>query len=43
MPDVVIVGGGIIGAACAFELAERGATVTFLERARSVWIPSPSD
>jgi glycine/D-amino acid oxidase-like deaminating enzyme len=32
MPDVVIVGGGIIGAACAFELAERGATVTLLER-----------
>jgi D-hydroxyproline dehydrogenase subunit beta len=32
MPDVVIVGGGIIGAACAFELAERGASVTLLER-----------
>jgi glycine/D-amino acid oxidase-like deaminating enzyme len=32
MPDVVVVGGGIIGAACAFELAERGATVTLLER-----------
>jgi glycine/D-amino acid oxidase-like deaminating enzyme len=32
MPDVVIVGGGVIGAACAFELASRGATVTLLER-----------
>jgi D-hydroxyproline dehydrogenase subunit beta len=32
MPDVVVVGGGIIGAACAFELASRGASVTLLER-----------
>jgi glycine/D-amino acid oxidase-like deaminating enzyme len=32
MPDVVVVGGGIIGAACAFELVERGASVTLLER-----------
>ncbi|MGI8512223.1 MAG: NAD(P)/FAD-dependent oxidoreductase [Solirubrobacteraceae bacterium] len=32
MPDVVIVGGGIIGAACALELAGRGASVTLLER-----------
>lgn len=32
MPDVVIVGGGIIGAACAFELADRGASVTLVER-----------
>jgi len=32
MPDVVIVGGGVIGAACAFELASRGASVTLLER-----------
>jgi glycine/D-amino acid oxidase-like deaminating enzyme len=32
MPDVVVVGGGIIGAACAFELAGRGAAVTLLER-----------
>ncbi len=31
MPDVLIVGGGIIGAACAYELARRGATVTLLE------------
>jgi D-hydroxyproline dehydrogenase subunit beta len=32
MPDVVVVGGGIIGAACALELAERGAAVTLIER-----------
>ena len=32
MPDVVVVGGGIIGAACAFELAARGASVMLLER-----------
>lgn len=32
MPDVVIVGGGVIGAACALELASRGASVTLLER-----------
>jgi D-hydroxyproline dehydrogenase subunit beta len=32
MPDVVVVGGGIIGAACAFELVERGVSVTLLER-----------
>jgi glycine/D-amino acid oxidase-like deaminating enzyme len=32
MPDVVVVGGGIIGAACAFELSGRGASVTLLER-----------
>jgi glycine/D-amino acid oxidase-like deaminating enzyme len=32
VPDVVVVGGGIIGAACAFELASRGASVTLLER-----------
>jgi D-hydroxyproline dehydrogenase subunit beta len=32
MPDVVVVGGGIIGAACAYELAARGALVTLLER-----------
>jgi glycine/D-amino acid oxidase-like deaminating enzyme len=33
MPDVVIVGGGIIGAACAWDLARRGVSVTLLERA----------
>lgn len=32
MPDVVIVGGGIIGAACAYELTRAGATVTLIER-----------
>ncbi len=32
MPDVVIVGGGIIGAACAHELTQAGATVTLIER-----------
>jgi glycine/D-amino acid oxidase-like deaminating enzyme len=32
MPDVVVVGGGIVGAACAHELARRGASVTLLER-----------
>ena len=32
MPDVIVVGGGIIGAACALELAARGASVTLIER-----------
>jgi D-hydroxyproline dehydrogenase subunit beta len=32
--DVVVVGGGIIGAACAYELARSGASVTLLERAQ---------
>ena len=31
MPDVVVVGGGIVGAACAHELAGRGLSVTLLE------------
>ena len=31
-PDVVVVGAGICGAACALELAERGATVLLLDR-----------
>jgi D-hydroxyproline dehydrogenase subunit beta len=32
VPDVVVVGGGIIGAACADELTRRGAKVTLIER-----------
>jgi D-hydroxyproline dehydrogenase subunit beta len=32
VPDVVVVGGGIIGAACADELARRGAKVKLVER-----------
>lgn len=32
VPDVVVVGGGIIGAACADDLARRGMAVTLLER-----------
>ena len=31
-PDVVVVGGGAIGACCALDLAERGARVILLER-----------
>ena len=52
MPDVVVVGGGIIGAACAWELAGRGASVTLLERAELAagasgrnqgWLVEPDD
>ena len=32
MPDVLVIGGGIIGAACASEFARRGADVTLVER-----------
>ncbi len=32
MPDVVVVGGGIVGCACAYELAGRGLSVTLFER-----------
>jgi glycine/D-amino acid oxidase-like deaminating enzyme len=32
MPDVVVVGGGIVGAACTYELARAGASVALLER-----------
>lgn len=35
-PDVVVVGGGVIGAACALELARRGARVTVFEREHDV-------
>ena len=31
-PDVIIIGGGVIGAACAYFIAERGAKVLVLER-----------
>jgi D-amino-acid dehydrogenase len=31
-PDVVVIGGGIVGACCAYELAGDGASVTVLER-----------
>src|SRR3954465_11283923 len=30
MPDVVIIGGGVVGAACAYELARRGAGVVLV-------------
>lgn len=33
MPDVIVVGGGIVGAACAAEAARRGLAVTVIERA----------
>ena len=32
MPDVLIIGGGVIGTACASELARHGADVTLVER-----------
>jgi glycine/D-amino acid oxidase-like deaminating enzyme len=32
VPDVVVIGGGVIGAACAHELSRRGASVTLVER-----------
>lgn len=35
-PDVAIIGGGAVGAACALELARRGAAVTLLERGPEV-------
>src|SRR2546422_4867988 len=35
-PDVIVVGGGIIGCATAFELAQGGARVTLVERGELV-------
>jgi sarcosine oxidase subunit beta len=32
MPDVVVIGGGVVGAACAYELARRGSSVVLVER-----------
>src|SRR6478609_4535150 len=32
MPDAVVIGGGVVGTACAYELARRGSTVTLVER-----------
>ena len=32
--DVIVIGGGVVGVACAMELARRGASVTLLERDR---------
>src|SRR3954464_10421875 len=32
MPDVIVIGGGMIGATTAWQLAERGAEVLLLER-----------
>ena len=32
MPDVIVIGGGVIGATAAWQLAERGADVVLLER-----------
>jgi glycine/D-amino acid oxidase-like deaminating enzyme len=52
MPDVVVVGGGVIGAACAWELASHGHAVTLLEREELAagasgrnqgWIVEPDD
>ena len=35
MSDVVVIGAGIVGCACAYELAKRGASVTVLEYGRA--------
>ncbi|MGE5225591.1 MAG: NAD(P)/FAD-dependent oxidoreductase [Planctomycetaceae bacterium] len=32
MPDAIVIGGGIVGASCAYELAHAGASVTLIER-----------
>ncbi len=49
-PDVVVVGAGAIGAACAYELAAAGLRVTVIERGEpggraspgSSWLPDTS-
>lgn len=52
MPDVVVVGGGIIGAASALELTRAGASVTLIERGELAagasgrnqgWLVAPED
>jgi D-hydroxyproline dehydrogenase subunit beta len=52
MPDVAVVGGGIIGATCALELARAGASVTLIERSELAagasgrnqgWLVAPDD
>ncbi len=53
MPDVIVIGGGIIGAACASELARRGAEVTLIERDelaagasgrnQGLWVPTDDE
>ena len=35
--DVLIVGGGVVGAACAYYLSKAGLSVTLLERERLAW------
>src|SRR3954451_2629090 len=32
MPDAIVIGGGVVGAACAYEVARRGSTVVLVER-----------
>ncbi len=32
MPDTVVIGGGVVGAACAYELSRRGVSVVLVER-----------
>ena len=32
MPDTVVIGGGVVGAACAYELSRRGSSVVLVER-----------